>query len=213
MVQIDAITGQRILADGSIAGLRSERTGGLVTQDAHARFQEAVERGQVYTIQAKAVTVTAVTDITPLPATTGRVGVGIYNPLNSGVNLVIWKVFIAHLNGTPGGPAYLDIVSPDAACTDANKSNAINNFTLTNGGHKAKAYSAAVPGNTKAGVMIKPIIGSPTAFALATMLSNAEDLLDGSLVIPPGGFVGLTWHAAGTTHIYSASLSWEEKQV
>ncbi len=211
MVLSELRTGAIVSADGTVNVQRADKTGATVCQDAHARFQEAVLRGAVYTIQSKTTTVTATTDISPLPATTGRAGVALYNPPTSGVNLVIWKVLVTHVSGTPGGPAYLDTLA-GALCTNANKTNAINNLTQTSGGHKANAYTAAVPANTAAAVMFKPLGGSTSAVALG-LASSYEDLIDGSIIIPPGAMIALSWHATGTTHIYSSSMTWEEVAV
>lgn len=198
----------RNMGDGADEDLQLLRGGEQAVSDVHARYQEAVLRGNVFTIQAKSVTVTVTTDISPLPASTGRAGVAIYNPPSSGVSLVLWKVMLASVSGTPGGPAYLDVLD-GAQCTVTNKTNAINNLTLQTGGHKAFAYSAAVPGNTLAARMFKPL-GGPAAIALGAGNNSVEEMIDGAIVLQPGGLCALTWHAVGTTHIYSASLSWEE---
>lgn len=211
-MDFEAIIGQMMRSVGSSGKLRLTKTSALATSDTHARYMEAVLQGQVYTIQAKSVTVTATTDISPLPATTGRVGVGVYNPPGSGVNLVLWKIIIASVSGTPGGPAYLDVLNGPAGALPTNAVQAINNLYQTKGGHKAYAYSAAVPAQPTVATMLKPIQGSPAAIALGAGIYSIEDLIDGAVVIAEGGLAGLTWHAAGTSHVYSAALIWEEVQ-
>ncbi len=192
--------------------LSGSKTGALLVQDSNAKFQEAVLLGNVFTIQSKTTTVTATTDISPLPATTGRAGVALYNPATSGKNLVLWKVGVAHVSGTPGGPGYLDVL-PIAGCTATNKSDAINNLTLNKGGHSAYAYSAAVPQNTAVATMIRTLNGSTAAIALGAGIHSFEDQLDGSIIIPPGAMVALTWHATGTSHVYSSYMTWEEVPI
>lgn len=192
--------------------LRGNSTGALVTTDAHARFQEAVLGGNVFTMQSKSTTVTVTTDISPLPATTGRAGVALYNPPTSGKNIVIWKVGVAHVSGTPGGPAYLDILA-GALCTVTNKTDATNNLTFAKGGHSAYAYSANVPQNNAAATMLKPLNGSTAAIAMGAGVHAFEDQLDGSIIVPPGAMIALSWHAVGTSHIYSSYITWEEVAV
>lgn len=189
--------------------LRGSLSGALIVTDAHARFYEAVKTGNVFTIQSKSTTVTVTTDISPLPATTGRAGVAVFNPIGSGVDLVIWKAGVAHVSGTPGGPAYLDVLD-NAQCTVTNKSDAINSLTLKTGGHKAQCYAAAVPGNTLVARMLKALCGSTAAIAMGAGVHSFEDNIDGAIVIPEGGMCALTWHAVGTSHIYSSWLTFEE---
>ncbi len=198
----------RTLGDGADSAIQLFRGGEQAVADAHARFQEAVLRGNVYTIQSKTTTVTATTDISPLPATTGRAGVAIYNPPSSVVNLVVWKIMIASISGTPGGCAYLDVLD-NANCTVANKSQAINNLTLQTQGQQAYSYAGAVPGNTLVARMLKPL-GGPAAIALGAGNNSVEEMVDGAIIIPPSGLLALTWHAVGISHVYSSSLTWEE---
>ncbi len=80
--------GLRNLATGVHDFLRGDSTAALVTQDAHARFQEAVLNGKVFIGSNPAGT--PVTTQAGLSVTTPALT--LFNPFASTVNLVLWTV-------------------------------------------------------------------------------------------------------------------------
>src|SRR6266566_5105324 len=85
--------GPRLLSDGTVAEFRSARTGAGVITDAHGHFYEAVARGNVFAAlnsAARALTVSLTT----------TAGLGIYNPVGSGKNLVILATAFRYGSGT-----------------------------------------------------------------------------------------------------------------
>lgn len=174
------------------------------------KYQDAVQAGNVYVASVKSVTVTVTTDISPLPATTGRALLAVYNPPGSLKRLSILRIHVSHVSGTPGGPLYLDIVPPSTLITGV-PTLPINARDFTSGGGVAKVFAAFVPINAVVGVMLRPL-GGFAAVAIATASSPAshtEDI-DGMISVPQGGMLAITAHAVGTTHILSASIIFEE---
>src|SRR5258708_35890987 len=76
-------------ADGAQITQRASRDSTTVTQDAHARYQEAVARGSVFTASNQAgIALSAGLVATPS-------GLSLYNPIASGKNCVIWDLDVA----------------------------------------------------------------------------------------------------------------------
>src|SRR5476651_1315624 len=81
-MQTSGIVGPQVKADGSEFILRGGKTGALGAQDVHARYQEAVYRGNVYGAanQSGVVTQAGLSATTPVltlanPAGSGKLGV------------------------------------------------------------------------------------------------------------------------------------------
>ena len=206
--------GPKASSDGTQIPLRGDKTGALVSTDAHARYQEAVLRGSVYTANAKSVTVTVTTDITPLPANTGRPQIGVYNPVGSGKNLVILRAGSATVSGTPGGPFYLDVIAATGTVITATPSTGIpiNNFTLQALGSVTKCYAATAVTGSAAGVMLRPLGGLAAIAAGAGNYHFVEEIA-GEIIVPPGAFICISAHATGTSHVHSCFISWEEVAI
>ncbi len=83
------VAGPKTVGDGTAQPLRLGRDGGLVTQDAHSRYQEAILRGNVYSLSVGAGAPTAYTG-----AAAGTPLLCIHNPANSGKNLVVLAVLV-----------------------------------------------------------------------------------------------------------------------
>jgi hypothetical protein len=193
---------------GSDVQLRSDKSGALAMVEAHGDLNEAVLSGNVFTIQVKTATVTATTDISPLPVTSGRGLVGLINPVSSGKNASILKIGMSTVSGTPGGPFYIDVIPPNSGATLAGTA-PINNLTLQSAGSAMRGIAAAVPANTVAGVMLRPL-GGPAAVAAGAGPYQVDEWIDGGIIVPPGGLLAITAHATGTTHVVSGYITWEE---
>jgi hypothetical protein len=172
------------------------------------KYQDAVQAGNVYIAKSLAFTVTATTDISPLPATTGRALLAVYNPPGSGKRLSILRITTALISGTPGGPFHLDIVPPSTLITGV-PTLAINARDFTVGGGVGKVFAAFVPVNAAVALALRPLAGLAAVAAGAGIGSTQEDI-DGLISVPPGGMLAITAYAVGTSHIGSASIAWEE---
>src|SRR5690348_8314168 len=83
MVQAETIVGPQARGDGTQAALRADRTGAGVVTDAHAKYQEAILRGNTYSLSVAAGAPSAYTG-----AAAGTPLLAVYNPPNSGKVLV-----------------------------------------------------------------------------------------------------------------------------
>ena len=180
------------------------------------KYQAAVMAGNVYMATVKSATVTATTDISPLPATTGRSLLAVYNPPGSLKRLSILRIGISHVSGTPGGPLYLDIVSPNTLITGVpTLPISCRDFTVGGGnGAVGKVFAAFVPVNAAVGVMLRPLGGfAAVAIATASSPADTKEDIDGSIIVPPGGMLSIGAHAVGTSHVLSGYIMWEEIDV
>src|SRR2546430_1242059 len=84
---LDGRVGPAVNSDGAINEVRLSRDSSTITQDSHARYQEAVMRGAVFSASQQAGAAT------PAGLTASAIGVlTLYNPIASGKNLVILSV-------------------------------------------------------------------------------------------------------------------------
>lgn len=137
--------------------------------------------------------------------------IAVFNPVGSGVNLVLSELRVGVVSGTLTGavPLYHGIIQglPTLASSGTAK-----NCRIGGPGSQTVCYSSAAGAALTGGL-------APTTYqvsALATggalvALANAVDDLAGELVIPQGyGWVPL-WTAAGTTVIVTYTLTWKER--
>jgi hypothetical protein len=198
-------------ADGAINPPRADRSGAGVTTNAHGRYQEAVLRGNVYTVSLIHNTV-ATTNNSPATAA-GNPLVGAYNPVGSGKNLVILRAVVANESGTPAAqPLFVWNVIPNAGITAAGTA-PVNNLTFTNTGSVAKAFSNSATTGSPAGTVLRAIGGATAVLITSGMLTLVEETA-GEIIVQPGQFVGIyVGNGAGTTWIVSAAMSWEEVSI
>jgi hypothetical protein len=200
-------------ADGSRFLLRQDKTGALVFSAGHGQYREAVSRGRVFSQAVKTATVTATTDISPLPATTGRALLGIINPAASGFTASVLKIGISTVSGTPGGPFYLDVV-PNAgvAATLAASSAPMNVSTFQAAGSAMRGLAAAVPAQAVVATLLRPL-GGPAAVAAGAGMYHVDEDVGGSIELPQNSLLAVTAHATGTSHVISGYIIWEEIPV
>jgi len=194
-------------ADQTVNELRLTKDTAVVTQHAHARYQEAVYRGSVFSAANQASqALTAVG--------TAMTGFVLYNPINSGKNLVLWEVDIA-LSAAVAGTASAQVISlagavgPNvAAPTSTTALTIVNNLLNPASTAVAKAYSTS----TTVGVtptIIKPLFGLQAATAVGLAIFQFDDEIAGQIVIPPGVFVCLAF-TGGAAPSAISSMTWEE---
>jgi hypothetical protein len=201
---IEARTGLITAADGTVSPLRTDKTGGLLVADVHAKYMEAVLRGGVFiasNVGAQAVSVALATTYT---------GLMISNPLNSGKNMVLLAGQYA-LTVAPAAIASLHLIggwsSTAVTHTTPLAAPGIQGALINGGGGSAmKADSAATiptPGY---------IAGLGSGFTAAALYATTPGLIDfgGIFIVPPGGFLG--WGAL-TAVTGFGTLIWEEVNV
>jgi hypothetical protein len=198
----DGKAGQNIVQDGAESELRLGRYGALAMMSSHARYYDAVVRGNVFVASLQS----AVALGTALTAT--AVTFTLYNPAGSGKNLVIMQTSLAvvvattagfvvyAVNGTPGQavPATVTVLA-----------SGIQNALVGGGSNPTGVvYSAAtLPAAPVARRVLGGII-STTPGGVHTIV----DQIDGGIVLTPNMAVtiqGITTNATGVI-----GMVWEE---
>lgn len=213
--------GPQIVQDGTNPITRMGRSAEIMVQQLHGRFYEQVYRGNMYSIGC---------NLTPLSAATvlltaaGQPIVGVWNPPTSTVNLVLIRAaLVAALNNVtsvaPGAFIWASSLSNVALTAGLNP---FNRKTLASTGSQAKAFALSTASLLTGLTNNLTFFGMPefnTASALLTTavpatsptpsVAGVQDF-EGSLIVPPGGVVGLFNTVSSTTHSVGARLMWEE---
>jgi len=206
--------GPQILANGVRPAARGDRSAALAVTDAHARFQEAVLNGNVFGLCLTAVTTNpqAGNYLPTSGATAASTNFTIWNPIGSGVNLVLWQFNLGYVSGTPAaGPVWHCLYNAQAVSA-AVTGTARNLMGQLSGPHAA--YVASAGGVTMTGqqapyqVCMANFSGTAIAQAVAYPV-NTTDLLEGKIIVPQGmGWVPLL--AGAGTYVVGFSVVWEE---
>jgi hypothetical protein len=196
--------GPQVANDGAVITQRAARDSTTVVMDAHARYQEAVFRGNVFIAAQQASAVTPAGLSTAVSTT-----VSLYNPIASGKNLVIWDVGAcigAAIGSAVAGVIFLAAgVGPNIATptttTALTPVNALLNGATSNVG---KPFSLGT--YTTAPVIIRSLTGY-SGGALASVDNDGWYPIDGAIIIPPGA-----WICVGATSAITllSSITWEE---
>jgi hypothetical protein len=206
---LQTVAGPQQVSDGAPANTRAGRLGDVIMSELHGRFYETNARGNVYSGYTSAYTIVATTDISPLPANTGVPIFGILNPTGSGKNISLISTVFTTTSGTPGGPLWWNFIAGPTGITAATNFTPVNMLTFQSSGSVAKCYSGTAIAGSSAGVALRPL-GGPAASAVGAGNYTVYEEEAGALIIAPGNFLGLAATAAGTNHIISVGITWEE---
>lgn len=209
-MQVEGQVGPRVLQDGAIGPWRAGRGGEIITSDAHARFYEATYRAATFSAS------TPVAGVAPGTALSTTPPYVLYNPVNSGKNLVILRTAVGYVSGTLGAGSL--VYASNGAAQPAAPTGGTNPVTTTNllgsgSGGVGKVYQAST-------LVAAPLIVRPAftfgAFLATTAAINMPliDEVAGEFIVTPGGiFVMQGVAAAGTTPLLLLSCTWEEVPV
>jgi hypothetical protein len=203
---IGANTGPALLADGTQnAPARSDRLGGLYVVEGRARYAENTRRG-LRMVGANQAAVT-----TSAGLSTTNTGLILFNPVGSTVNLEVDKLGLAFIVafaagaaiGLQGGFAGAAL----AGVTVDGQYNALVNGPVGQG----LIYKAA----TTVAPVIKKSLGSGLTGAITTIPALAPVVIDleGSVVVPPGGWLSLYTSTASGASACFASIEWTEVTI
>ena len=196
--------GPIVASDGTTpaAGIRVGKSGEVVVQELHGRYYEQVYRGNMWSAAnqaAQAISVALATTYT---------GLLLYNPPNSGVNLVPNKVKFA-LTVAPAAIASLGLIAGFAATggvtAQTTKLVPQNNFLNTQASPHGIALAAAT---IVTPTWLLPLSDGFTAAAFPAPLLPFD--LEGCFIVPPGAFIGI---GALTAVTGLGGISWEEVPV
>lgn len=206
MVLAELRVGPVIATDATINVQRADKTGASVVTDAHAKYQEAVLRGNVFhaSMQAGASLGTALT------AT--AVTLTLYNPSGSGKNLVLLECDVGITTGiSAAGTAvlvYAINVNQTAAAPTATTAGVVRNCLLNSTTGVGVAYTAAT-------LPAAPVIAKiQSAYRIigATPVSEygviPNDIVDGKIILPPN--TAVTIQSIGSAISGIVSFLWEE---
>lgn len=209
--------------DGTYNELRGTRKGGLVSQDVGGRYEESTYRGSAYSITtvgggvqlaATHLFSTAIATFTPILA--------LYNPLTNTKAFSILQAWcglvaapLATITQTGG---FFFVGQSGQSISNAQSATPLNNYTLKQSGSSAIGVTnVALAGAVGNPILIRPISAVAelvTATANATGVVGAilvEDV-GGSLIVPPGGYVGFANGISNAVagHLVSAGMIFEE---
>lgn len=205
-VSVEGQAGPKVIADGGESEIRLTRDASQAMQMSHGVYTEAALRGNLYSLSTAAAGVT-VAAANIVAAANSQPIVGIWNPTNSGKTVSIIRCTWSISSGTlgAGGLVWAYFVGTS---TGASGLAEVNNFSFVTGGSGVRTYvNTAATGVTS--VLLRHIGGPTTGAAAANQnLSGAEETA-GSILVPPGVFLGLMAAAAGTSPIVSASMEFE----
>lgn len=212
--------------DGAVNPARGDQTGATVTSDAHGRFQEAALRGNLF---SAGMTLTSISNAT---FTTGTLGstctpiVGVWNPTNSGKNLVVLQVRLQMITTAittptgPGGLVWATAVGQSAISTGITP---LNRLSLAASGAVGKGYAntalTGLSGNLtvqEAAGLTTFIINASTAETAAgyyTVSAGGLDNIDGGIIVPPGGVLALLGTTTPVAISATSSILWEEVNI
>jgi hypothetical protein len=209
--------GPQTLADGvPQASARGSKEGALITANLAGYYEEAVARGQMFSLTLNAITTTINAGNIVAAAAAAATQFALFNPVGSGKNLVLIEFGLGYISGTaPAGPVFHGYIAniPTSAAAGTILSN------LLGGG----ASSVAKPNASAAGVTLTsglaPVTHKVANFAntataaAAAFPVGAVEQIDGKLVVPPGvGWLPL-FSGAGTTALIGLSVTWREVAI
>lgn len=200
------LVGPQALGDGVTGEGRIGRTGEQVFSGVHGRFYEQAKRGNVYS------GATAVSGVAPGTAIGTTAAFALYNPLNSGFDLVILKASMSYLSGTLGIGFVNWIMHTAAVQAGAAVTGTAISVVRANGQNGVGVGKPLTTATVVAGVLTRLFANLPPMLATSVLAPwRLDDDVDGALVVPPGAAVSLqATAAAGTTPLVIYGCTWEE---
>lgn len=193
----------RVAADGAATVGRATKDSSFGMQDTHARYQEAVYRGNVFNACNQA----AVTFGVGLSATVATFS--LYNPAGSGKLLVLWSIQMA-FSAAPAAATVLYL----AAQTDLTKAAPTGLTLLTNNNAMLGAGASSVGKAMSAATLAAAPVAVRTMGSIVAASSITPPIINdeiaGQIIIPQNGIVVLQATAACSGFI---SGTWEEIPV
>lgn len=208
--------GQQALSKGSNPTVRQSGQGDIVVSELHGRYAESSLNGNNYhaNTPGAGITLVAANAIGAAVPAAGSAQpiLGLANPSNSGVNLVINRTKILTLSGTPGGGFIFGFVTSQVPNYTGASTKGIQAVSLQQGGRAQVITNVALAGTSVQVGELRQIGGSAAIAAGAGIYTVDEDT-GGDIIVPPSAILGIFAQAAGTNHVVKASLSWEEVSI
>lgn len=213
------LVGETTVPDGVVnQGIRSGRLNDLDISQLLAPYYENTRKGRTFCGYLSAnTTTTAAGNISGASAAPSANFV-LWNPQSPGtVNVVLLKVFIGVISGTPvGGPMFHNTFNASGvSATGTNGTNMLlGSATASVGLYSASAAGATITGGGAYSALRPANLNfSATAFASAGGTQFVEEDIDGDIVLPPGQGWAPCYKGAGTTLLTSFGVVWTEVPV
>jgi hypothetical protein len=207
---IQGQVGQALPASsGSTPAVRVGNLGDMIVSELHGRYYETTYRRNMFVGTSTGQNISVGGNVSA--GTTANTAI-LYNPVSSNVNLVLNKVGI---NTSVVGTANA-IVGLATGFSATGIGSVVSPSTSTGG---TAVTRGAVPGQPAGqGVVYASanlVTGSTVSHSLTSINSAVATQgtvvdLEGSLIVPPGGFVSLYATAAQTGSQFAVSYQWEE---
>ena len=225
--------------DSGQQGITSKQVGGnisislgefgdLLVSELQARYYESNYRGQVFSIGCPLTALTSATATAAQLSASSQLIVGVWNPSTSGKNAVILQAALMDQLNNVTSVALSDFVWVGSVGNSANLTAGLapfNRNTLASSGSSMKAFTLSTAslctGLTNTLVIIEPVDAGVASALLTTTVAAATPTpspvyvqnVDGSLIVPPGGILGIMNQVSVTTHSVAARLMWMEVSV
>ena len=181
-----------------------DSSGKLITAGG-GKYREATLAGRMFSVANQAAVITTA----GLAAT--YTGLAVCNPLASGKNLVMCGFNFGAGAAVPVATS-IGIMGGGSGCEAATAIITIQNRLIGGGGSSALADSAVVFTTTP--VLLQLIAEGWTEATTAGSISSIHNIdLDGSLIVPPGGYVAAYTSAIVTGAVLLFGFVWEEVNV
>lgn len=200
------LTGSQTLVDGSTGEGRIGRTGEEILSQLHPDLYETTKRGNLFS------GATAVTGVAPGTAAGTTAAFALYNPSNSGFDLVIQKASMSYLSGTLG----IGFVNWYVHTATTQAGAAVTGTAITavsgNGSGRGAVGRPLTTATVVAGVLARLFGNLPPMLASSVLAPwRLDDDVNGALIVPPGAAVSLqATAAAGTSPLVIYGCTWEE---
>lgn len=210
--QVGAPSAIGSLGPGTTPPIRQGQLGDVVVSELHGRYYETNRNGSLFMLSSTGFTVAAA-NVSPVNATNTTPIVTIYNPIGSGKNLSLVKLTQVTTSGTPGGPLVWNVLAVPQTITNTTFTLPWNMSTLLQQGSVAKTWTGVALGSaTVLGTQLRTAGGAAAVAATGAIMTFADEYA-GNFIIPQGQAVALCATAAGTSHVMSVAVEWEEIPV
>lgn len=226
-IPVTGQVGPSSLGDGATSQpFRQGRQGDVVVSELHGRFYEQTYRGNVYGAGVAALVPLSATTIT-LTATTTPI-LGVWNPANSTVNLVLLQATLTsgiNAAASTGPGAFVWAMSSGNGVNPVGHAPTNHKF-LSQQGSQARAYPNSASLVALTGLTNNLIVQEAADFPSPTIITTAAvptsvqtptvtytQNFDGQWIIPPGSVFALLNTVSTTTVSVYGRILWEEVPI
>lgn len=214
------LVGEQRSGDGQIVVNRGGNMGDVIASDLQGRFYEMNLRNRLFAFGLSNTALVSANAIATGLTATAQPVIAVYNAMGSGVNVVILQAILHETtlaNSAVASGGYMWVYSVGNAAISTG-SNPISLKTLSSpGGSASKAYavSTALTGlSNNLAVLRASAFYGINAAGPATAITQPQgpgvENVDGGIIVPPGGVVGIMDQVSTTTISVNVGLIWAE---